>query len=737
MRQHTTQESTQSRVSAPRNRRSERNRLGVVLVFMVLVFAGFVARLWSIQITHAEEYQGIAQRQSSGKAPITAPRGMVYDRAGRAVAVNIIRHSICAYPESEREATQAATYLDKIFKTRRGYHRSAHNITARRFRWIQRGVTDSLARRIQEDAPAGIYVREEQGREYPFELVGKQILGYTNIDNLGISGIERRYDSSLHGVDGLADIARDGLSQTYRIEERPLRPASPGKSLVLTVDWEFQEIVEEELRLAVAKNRALSGTAVFVDCRTGEILAAAHHDPYERNLDRPVKLRAITDVFEPGSIYKVIAAAAVLDANIMSVDTVIYCENGKWKCGHRILGDDKKHGALTFREIIELSSNIGTAKAAILLGGEKLSAMSRRFGVGQRTRVDFPGEQDGRLHADMKWGPYNVAALSIGHSVSLTPLHMTMIMAAIANDGELLRPRFVRGIAGATDILDDFRDREVVGRVMRAETASLVRDILRGVVVRGTAIGVNSPLVEIAGKTGTAEVPRIDGRGYLKNKFNASFAGFFPVDSPQVAGIVLLNQPEPIHYGGLTSGPAFRAIAERYVLAHPGRFGAKSQALAIAERDTKGERIVPLVVGLTAQAAANKAAAAGLTLRGVTKGGDITWQFPAAGPGYKNGKYLVIAADSWQSDAGDTADTEAWMVTPNLVGLTAREASLLLSRLGVTFELAGIGRVTDHWPPAGALLRRANSLRIDCASGAAATPTPRLSLVDGRTEVSH
>ncbi|MCH9031954.1 MAG: penicillin-binding protein 2 [candidate division Zixibacteria bacterium] len=519
------------RYEGKRDFRSEKRRLGFWLVVFSLFSLVVFARLWSIQITHGAEYREIALRQSAGKAPILAPRGAIYDRAGREVAVDVIRHSLCVYPMTQKEAEITEKYLDRLYKRRNGYSRKAHKIQPKRFRWIERGIDDQLALRIKSESPKGVFVREERGRDFPFGLVGKQILGYTDIDNRGISGIESRYDDLLRGVDGVADIQRDGLSKVYRVEERPLLQPSPGSSLILTIDWEFQEIVEEELVKAVNKHNALGGCAAFVDVYTGEILAAAHFDCDEKFPERPTKLKAITDCFEPGSIYKFVMAAAILDERPSLADTSYYCEEGRWLCGTRYLHDDKKHGDLTLCEIIEFSSNIGTAKLAIELGAESLVRSSQRFGFGQRTRVDFPGEQSGVLHTDMVWSDYNIAALSIGHSVSVTPLQMCMAMAAIANGGELYQPRLTRGSISSKGIASESKKPKKIGRVMKKQSSEILRSYLRGVVTHGTATKVNSNTVAIAGKTGTAEIPRTDGRGYLKNKFVASFAGYFPADS--------------------------------------------------------------------------------------------------------------------------------------------------------------------------------------------------------------
>ncbi|HSH00694.1 MAG TPA: penicillin-binding transpeptidase domain-containing protein [candidate division Zixibacteria bacterium] len=688
-----------------RNISGEKRRLGLALGVIALTFLAVVVRLWSIQVAHGDEYAEIARRQSTGKIPLPAPRGVIFDRSGREVAVNVISRGISIYPRSQEEATAAAHYLDKLFGKQRGFSQKRWDIQPHRFRWIRRGIDDALARQVSEEAPGGVYIKEEQGRTYPYGLIGKQILGYTDIDNTGISGVEALFNEQLRGHDGSADIQRDGLSNTYQVNERPLIEPRPGQSIVLTLDWEFQEIVEDELRRATEDHNAQGGMAVFVDCRTGETLAAAHYDPQEERPERPTKLKAITDTFEPGSIYKVIAAAALLDAGLARPDTLIYCEKGVWQVGRRRLRDDKELDSLSFHDIIAKSSNIGVGKLALLLGGPNLVEASKRFGIGQKTRVDFPGEQSGILHDDMPWSEYNVAALSIGHSVTVTPMQMALAMAAIANGGELLRPRILRGVVGDAGVVRDYREPEVVCRVASERALALLRPMLESVVdTGGTAEKTMSAIVSLAGKTGTAEIPRPDGKGYFKNKFIASFAGYFPADKPQIAGIVLLDRPEPIHYGGYTSGPAFRAMAERYALAHPERFGPPEHRLLVATENHAEVSDAPRFVGLTHWKAAERAAEHGVTLKGAILEGDVIWQYPAPGAPLGDDKVVAVHVAPAATPGAQPQPNTGTHTTPDLTGLTVRQAALLLARLNMPFTVEGYGRIIDQRPLAGSII---------------------------------
>lgn len=709
--------------------RGEKARLGFWLVIFGLTWCVIVGRLWSIQVVSGDTYAQMVARQATDKIPLPAERGIIYDRRGKEVAVNVIRHSLWVYPQTDKEKADVGAYLDELLGYKSGTSLEKYDIHTKRFRWIKRGVSDKLARRVIKGAEAAVFIRQERGREYPYGLIGKQILGYTDTDNKGISGLEAKYNERLSGRDGVADIRRDGFRNAYQVKERPLSQPQPGGSLILTIDWMFQEIVEEELMRAVENYHALSGDAVFVDCSTGELLAVAHFDPQDQRRERPTKLPPVTDSFEPGSIYKIITASAILDEAIAGPSRVIDCEGGAWRVGRRTLHDDKEHGEMTFHDIMAFSSNIGVAKLAIELGGEKLVNASRRFGIGQKTRVDFPGEQRGTIHTDSRWSDYNVSALSIGHSVAVTPLQMALAMAAIANGGSLYRPRFVRGVVGSDGIRSELREPEKVAQALSETSAVFLRRMLKSVVDTGTAIKARSTTLSLAGKTGTAEIPRENGKGYYKNKFNASFVGYFPSDSPLIAGIVVLHRPEPVHYGGHTSAPAFRIMAERYAQANPGRFSSLHQNLDI-NLDTRSNLTeAPRLIGFTGWAARRTATRKGFTLKGMIDDGDVVWQYPAAGDPIRPGETIVALTNSMlrkvRKGSLQTTDGAASHVAPDLVGLTTRQASLLLAQLHIPFDLNGSGRIIRQRPEAGRIMQRGEVAYLNCES-------PELSQQAGR-----
>lgn len=665
--------------------RTERIRLSVLFALVCVFFAIVTARLVHLQVVLHPEYSERVRRQSEGTVEIPAERGVIYDRNGRIVANNVKRESLYAYPVSQSELERSARYLEELFHLRKGTARKRFGLEVNRFRWIERHLDDQLASHIEETAPPGLFLRDEMQRVYPYGLVGKQIVGFTNIDNLGQSGIEMTWDSLLAGKEGKADIRRDGLRNLYRVKEQALLKPQPGQSLVLTIDWSLQEIFERELRIGVEEFNAKAGMGAFIDCRSGEILAMAHYDPREENPDKPFKLRAISDQFEPGSSFKAVTAAALLDAGLIDFADSIYCEEGLWRMERGgPLRDDKEHGNLTFREIMELSSNIGIAKYAIEFGGENLYEAAKKFGFGQNYNIGLAAEERGTVASSRLWADRAVASLAMGHAVAVNCLQMANAFAAIANGGELLQPHLVLCCVNQEHKVTRRFEREVIRKVMEGTSADSLKSFLRGVVERGTATKVNSQAVAIAGKTGTAQVPDLVNHRYYWNKFIGSFAGFFPYEKPMIAGIVMLVEPKPIHYGGHTAGPVFRRTAEQYMILNPDLFEVSGQLLAEQSDGHDGTVETPNLVGKNLAGASAAAKKRGVTLRANREEGIVVWQYPPADRLMFAEDEIVVVVES---------PVETGFVMADLKGLSIREASAFLQFAGIKCRITGRGKV--------------------------------------------
>ncbi|MFH2049170.1 MAG: penicillin-binding transpeptidase domain-containing protein [bacterium] len=688
--------------------RMEKIRLSILCAFICLFFSVVIARLIHLQIFLQPKYSNIVDNQTSGTVDIPATRGIIYDRLGQVVASNVTRSSLYAYALTDQELNNVVKYLEKTFKLKPGTAKSKYGLKVKRFRWIKRRMEDELSAYVENSAPQGLYLREETLREYPYGTIGKQILGFTDIDNHGQSGIEMSYDSLLAGKSGKADIRRDGKRNLYRVKESAMLKPVLGKSLVLTIDWRLQEILENELKSGIEEFNAKGGMGAFIDCNTGEILAMAHYDPNEENRDKPLKLQVVTDQFEPGSIFKVFTAGGLLDANLVDFDDTTYCEMGKWKVGRRILHDDKEHGWLNFRQIIELSSNIGVGKYALELGGDKLYQTACDFGFGKRLNIGLGGETRGSVYCPDKWSDYTIAALAMGHSVAVNTLQMTTAFGAIANGGELLKPSLVLCGVNEKGQITDRCQREVINRVIKEESSDSLRSFLRGVVERGTATKVNSPAISIAGKTGTAEIPKEDGRGYYKHKFNASFAGFFPAEEPKIAGVIVLKDPKPVTYGGYTSGPIFRRIAESYLVLNPDVFKVDSQMMMVMDDEKEPTVEVPDFVGRSIGQVEARANENEIVIFKNADSGMVVWQYPPADRLiFKNDMVLVAVK----------VNDEAKQKMPDLRGLSVRQATAFLSYTGIKSRIKGSGRVIKQSILPGETVNNNTECWLECKSG--------------------
>lgn len=687
-----------------RNRKSSgRGRATLLFIMITIGWCILAARLAEIQIVHGKEYRQKASQQSSGKVSVKAPRGLILDRKGRQVALNVLKNSLYAYPSNKKEIVGIYHYLDRFYGCQRGHSRKRLDLKSSGFKWIDRTLSDAAASKIEKSKIPGLYLKEEMKRVYPFGNAGCQLLGCTDIDGQGISGLEYSLDSILAGRSGLLDYLRDAHRNTYRIREVPLVKPLPGNSVVLTVDWQFQEIIEEELKAAVDEYNALGGSAIFLDCRTGEILAAADYVPGQ---DREsIKLKAAADVFEPGSVFKIFTAAALLDEALVDLEEKIYCEEGSWQCGRRRLRDDKKHDSLTFQEIFELSSNIGIAKLALRLGGEKLTETARKFGFGTRTFSGLPGEQAGMIAVPGVWSDYNIAALSMGHAVSVTSLQLAAAVAAVANNGRLMRPMIIRGIFNPEGKLIRKFDPEFVGMVVKESSLETLHKFMEGVVERGTAVPVKSDIISIAGKTGTAEVFDKEKGGYIKNRFNSSFAGYFPTKNPKVAGIVVLHQPRPVTYGGYTAGPAFSKMAERYAIANS--LVLRNDSLFVSDDDNDCNLgTVPDLEGHELSYAAKKAEKTGFEIVADKSGGTVAWQYPPEGRKIWAGEKVAVVLNA----------NDSTLTMPDLIGMKIRTAIAVLSYCGMKFEIEGYGIVQKQFPLPGASLQENTRCRLVCRS---------------------
>jgi cell division protein FtsI (penicillin-binding protein 3) len=447
--------------------------------------------------------------------------------------------------------------------SRSGYNQIRKNLATREnFVWLKRKVEKGESRKIRQRKLEGVWALNETKRYHLHGDLAGEVLGFTDVDNKGLAGLEYWYDAYLRGKDGETVFQRDGHKNSYQIAEYPLVEPEDGKSLALTIDIELQGIIEQELKEGIELTEADGGSAIFIDPRTGEILVMAYCG---KDDGLPVKNRTLSDNFEPGSTFKIITAAAALEERILSPEDSIFAENGEFRIGRRTVHDVKRYKWLSFKESVMYSSNIALSKIAMMLGKEKLYKYVCDFGMGKKTGIDLPGEASGFVPSPKGWRDFVLSCIGFGQGISLTALQLACAYSAIANDGILMKPFVVKAILDEQgDTLKSFGPTPV-RRVVREETADLLVDFMTGVVSSGSGEKAKVEGLTIGGKTGTAQKAKPGGGGYQKDNYIASFIGFFPAEDPRMVGLITLDGPKKEHLGGLTAAPVFKNATRRII----------------------------------------------------------------------------------------------------------------------------------------------------------------------------
>jgi cell division protein FtsI/penicillin-binding protein 2 len=554
---------------------NSRIRCAIVCLFFTALFSLFSFRLVYLQMLKHDEYAGLAAEKHVYKQTIFADRGAILDGNNEVLAHNVPGETIVADATHINNREALVPILAETLKVDRGELREKLE-GDRRYIVIQRQVPENVAVVVRDKLRAqnlrGIYFERDSTRVYPNGQMLCHVVGFTDFDHKGIQGVEASMEQYLHGQDGYRYIEHNRAGQeivVYRGQERMPRN---GYQVHLTVDLNLQNIVENELDAAIREYSPQKATIILMRPQTGEILAMANRPAFDVNgradaRPEEMKNRAIIDMMEPGSTFKIVTAAAALNERKVRPDTYVFCENGLWNFGGRPLHDHKAYGELSVTDILVHSSNIGAAKLAISVGDQKFYEYIRRFGFGERTGIELPGEIPGVIRPPQSWSKISITRIPMGHEVGVTPLQMMMAMSTIANGGKLVTPRIVKSVTSEDGKVISTFSPTVLRQVITPETAKQLGDALRGVVSdRGTAAAAAVPGFTISGKTGTAQ--KVDPHGgYEQGKYVVSFSGYLPSEHPEFVGIVVLDDahtktPEQ-NYGGLVAGPIFSRIAEK------------------------------------------------------------------------------------------------------------------------------------------------------------------------------
>ena len=636
--------------------RSMQLRIRIIGAIFVAVFLIIAARASYLQLVLAEDLSARGNQQHQRVVKLTPQRGAIYDRNGEALALSLEVKSLYANPTEIQSVDKVAEQLAKVLDITENRLREKLNKN-KSFVWVERRLSPEIAQQVKDLKLVGLHFVREHKRYYPRGQVASQVVGFTGLDPRGLEGIELLYDSELQGDGGLLISERDARGRGLATAEQDIRGGVPGGNLYLTIDRTLQYIAEKELARQVNESNAVGGTVVMIEPSSGRVLAMASQPTYNPNATNRYKPgdwrnRTVSDSFEPGSIFKPFLLAGVLEEGLLSPESQIDCENGRFEVGGKTIRDHKGYGRLDLSKMLKYSSNIGFAKIGKKLERELLYKYLRDFGFGEKTGIDLPGEENGLLRKPNRWFEIDLATASFGQGVSVTPLQMASAMGAIANGGLLMEPYLVERIVDGQGDQIYRRQPNAVRRVISENTANTVRNMMIGVTESG-GTGTKGAVIgyKVAGKTGTAQkVDPVTG-GYSVDKTVSSFIGMVPAENPAMLMLVTIDEPQDQTYGGLVAAPVFSRIAEdslRYLDIPHTEMVAKQ---ALPERQSKQK----------------------------------TAKLKAKNP-------LTVVA-------GETSRM------PDFGGMSYRQVLESMSRSGLNIKLTGSGKVVEQSPRAGDVIR--------------------------------
>lgn len=709
-------------VQQPEMLQHPQGRLITLKLALALFFVIIASRLVQIQILEAPRYQAIARKQYEQIFVLPAVRGNIYDRNNNVLASNSVFLSFAADPKVVAEnADDVAEQFSAAFSKPRAYYLAKlHSVTSsgspKRFVWLERRVQPEIAKRIESYKLIGVVAVNEPKRLYHYDEVAGTLIGFTNVDNKGISGLEFEYDEYLRGKNGSVVMQRDGLGRARPSVDYPRVEPRDGHNLALTIDLAYQSIVEEELKRGVAVNKASAGLAVMLNPKTGEILALANVpglnpndlNSYDVNATRN---RVVTDVFEPGSVFKVVTASAAYENGLVTPEKKFYAEHGSFKVlvsakgKARTITDSHPYDWLSFQEAIEVSSNIIMAKVGPNIGPERLYRQARNFGFGIPSGVDLPGEVRGKLKKPSEWSRTTLQTMAYGYEVAVTPMQIVTAYAAVANKGVMMKPFIVSRVQdNFGEVLLEQRP-QTIRRVISEQTAALLIQAFEGAVERGTAKESRIQGVRIAGKTGTSKKV-IEGR-YDQGSYTGSFVGFFPIEDPQVVCLIMMDNPRGgSYYGGLTSSPVFRAIAER-IINTTGRFTKTPQPRGQVQ--PKSGISVPDVRTLQVNIASRLIESNGLKSQAIGTGDIVVRQVPGPGKHLEKGDVVQLVLNDTGVD-----ELKGPLVVPDVRGMSLRRAINRLVVDDFDIQVRGSGVVVDQVPAAGQKIQAGATIHLKC-----------------------
>ena len=633
-----------------------RFRIRLVGFCFIAAFGLITVRAFQLQVLGQDEWQKRAERQHQKIIPLIPQRGAIFDRNGEELALSIEVDSIFVEPQKVANPAAAAGPLATALSLPRSSIEGKLN-SNRGFVWIKRQVLPRESAKIRELNLPGINFVKEHRRYYPNSEVGAQVLGFTGLDPQGLEGLELRYDSVMLGQEGYLVTERDALGRGMGGGGPAIKGGRRGSDLHLTLDKNLQYIAEKELATGVNESKSRAGTVVVMEPKTGKILAMASQPDYNPNAFynyRPAQWRnrALCDTFEPGSTMKVFVLSAALNEKTIRPGETIDCEKGTYAVGGKVIHDHHPYGNLTIAEVLKYSSNIGAAKVGKSLERERLYRYLTDFGFGSPSGLDLPGEVEGVLRKPSRWFEVDLAAISFGQGMTVTPIQLASATAAIANGGSLMAPYLVERVVDSFGETVESRKPRKVRQVVSPEVAHRMREMMAMTTEEGgTGTLAAVPGFRVAGKTGTAQkVDPVTG-GYSVDKRISSFVGFVPAEDPRLVVLVIMDEPSGKTYGGLVAAPVFSKIADqalRYLRVAPTEPGTRNPLPLYVEKKTASS--------------------------------------PKA----------VVTFQRQEPEQHEGAPR-----MPDCVGMSSRQVLQTMGRTGLNIKLKGNGRVVEQSPPPG------------------------------------
>jgi cell division protein FtsI (penicillin-binding protein 3) len=775
----------QAAVRAIRNRATtpnavplKRGRFWLVCLFFVLWAIGIGARLFWLQIVRHPEFVERAAKQQQRTFEVAPRRGVLYDREGHELAMTVLVDSIYAVPSEMDDKQQAARILSSATHVDAEDDRTTDKEIAERlavgknFAWVARRVTPEVAARVRALNMKGIYFQKEFERFYPDNEIAAQVLGYVGVDDNGLGGLEEKFDGELHGAPGEMYTAMDARRKVLGSTEKE---PEPGRNLVLTIDSNIQFMAERALDHAMQKTQALNGTVVVQDLHTGQILALAIRPTFDPNQFRhttPELLRdhAVSDVYEPGSTFKLVTYSTALDQHVATPDDPIDCQGGKITIFGRTIHDNQgEHfGVIPVHKALEESSDVAAVKLAMKVGSDQFYQYIRAFGFGTRSGIELPGETRGLLRPVKRWQPSSIGSVAIGQEIAVTPVQLVTMVSTIANGGVYLPPHILmpdapastnpnqdagppqvaaqpeKVVAHSFKAGEDMPDPLPAGahRVISTMTAAEMRKMMEGVVLFGTGKAAQLNGYSSGGKTGTAQKIDPKTHTYSKTMHIGSFAGFAPINDPVIAVAVIIDTPKGQYYGADVAAPVFAEVAQQVLeylgVQHdidlrPAKPASKQKPIVEDEADSQNEDIKALYDAANDLPADDPQSANAKPVETIAQNaGAQNLSTNQTKPANASAK-TVQPARSQNNSAIPPALTQLAQNTPppmgksvtiseakqlrvpSLVGLSMRDVVVQAETAGLDVQIAGSGTAREQAPVAGTMVAEGTKIVVKCS----------------------